>query len=305
MLRSVEQAYEAWELEKSDYLPVMSAFVNRRAVLGTQHGKEQVIAPILAGQLGITLERVDIDTDAFGTFTRERARQGTAHDAARRKAKAALAAQPGVRLAVASEGSFAPHPEIPFVMAGAELVLLLDTEQSLEIWGHDVTLETNAASAVVRSVQEALAFAARVQFPSHALVVMGMRGTEPDVQVALHKGVHNEAALVAYLEPLLATRGQAWIESDMRAHMNPTRMRSIERATQMLCTTAHRTCPRCERPGFELVDVVRGIPCAWCGTPTQRIRADVLRCAGCTFSEQRLREVPPEASPAECDRCNP
>lgn len=74
-----------------------------RAALGTMHGKEAALAPPLS-VLGITLIRPEIDTDRFGTFTAEMPRSGTMADAARAKAKAAIAAT-GLSVGLASEGA--------------------------------------------------------------------------------------------------------------------------------------------------------------------------------------------------------
>ncbi|MEK0417293.1 MAG: hypothetical protein RI949_1299, partial [Pseudomonadota bacterium] len=57
----------------------------------TQHGKEALVAPILAEGLNAEVMRVEgFDTDQLGTFTRERPRAGTQVEAAARKAELAL-----------------------------------------------------------------------------------------------------------------------------------------------------------------------------------------------------------------------
>ncbi len=283
----------------------MDLFHGRVAVVATMHGKERVIAPLLHAELGLSADVAALDTDAFGTFTRERPRVGHARDAAHQKARAALAARPDADFALASEGSFGPHPHLPFVAAGAELVLLTDRTGELELWGSDLTFETNFAARLVASLDEARTFADQARFPSHALVIMGALGEDADASVALHKGVTDVGALERYLRPLLDTHGHAWLETDMRAHLNPTRMASIERATRDLCRAAHSRCPQCARPGFVAVDAVAGIPCAVCGTLSRRIRADLLGCVGCGHREERPRAGPQTVPPGECDRCNP
>lgn len=63
-------------------------FINRTAILATMHQKERVMAPILERELGVKiLVPADLDTDYFGTFTREVKRLGTQIEAARQKAK--------------------------------------------------------------------------------------------------------------------------------------------------------------------------------------------------------------------------
>jgi hypothetical protein len=49
------------------------------AVVATMHGKERVIGPVLAHTFGLSVVVPDgLDTDRFGTFTREVARVGDA-----------------------------------------------------------------------------------------------------------------------------------------------------------------------------------------------------------------------------------
>lgn len=92
----------------------MNHWAGRQAVIGTMHGKEAVIGPRLSA-LGLTsLVPENFDTDRFGTFTGEVKRVGTQLEAARQKARAAMAAT-GAPIGVASEGSFGPHPAIPFL----------------------------------------------------------------------------------------------------------------------------------------------------------------------------------------------
>ena len=56
------------------------------AVLATMHGKERVIAPILEQGLGLRVAlALGLDTDRFGTFSREVERTGSQLDAARAK----------------------------------------------------------------------------------------------------------------------------------------------------------------------------------------------------------------------------
>jgi hypothetical protein len=51
---------------------------------------------------------------------------------------------------VASEGSFGPHPYIPFLPPGRELVLLIDRKAAIELIGFDADSDTNFGHAVAR-----------------------------------------------------------------------------------------------------------------------------------------------------------
>lgn len=284
-----------------------SPFRGRLAVLATMHHKERAIAPVLEEHLGLRVEVcLKIDTDRFGTFTRDVPRPGTPLETARLKARAALETVPEAAFGLASEGSFGPHPWLPFVAGGRELIVLVDRDAGLELVGADLTAETNFGSRLVSSVADALAFAESVGFPSHAVVAMGVSGGRPDPAQGLYKGLTTPESLELAVRELLGRGGVAHIESDMRAHVNPTRMQAIERAARDLVCLALSGCPRCGRPGFDVVERRGGLPCAECGLPTRRVRLEIVGCHGCGWREER---VPPgaqtPASPGECDSCNP
>jgi ribosomal protein L37E len=275
--------------------------------LATRHGKERALAPLLEARLGVQVVLAEgVDTDRFGTFTREVPRPGGALEAARAKAEAALAACPAARFGLASEGSFGAHPHLPFVPGGHELVLLRERGGGLEVVGEHLTAETNFAHARAASLEEARAFARRAGFPSHALVVAACEGGEPAPHRALYKGVCRPLALERTVRVVLGACGEAHLETDMRAHLNPTRMRAIARAGRALVRRARTLCPACGRPGFGVLSLLPGRPCADCGRPTRLVREERWGCGGCGLQRGR---VPPggeaPAPPGACDGCNP
>jgi hypothetical protein len=278
----------------------------QRAAIATMHGKEKAIGPVLAESLGLEcVVPSGFDTDRFGTFTREIERPGTPLDAARAKIAAVFLHLPQARVAVASEGSFGPHPGIPFAPLGRELVLLADRLTGLEIAGHDASTEVNFAHCAATGPPEALEFAARVNFPHQGLIVMGCRGGQPDPHAALRKGIADAATLERAVRDAVAQCGQAFVETDMRAHFNPTRMRAIERAARDLARRFNSRCPACGYPGFDVTARVPGLPCEWCGEPTHAIKAEILACAACAHRLERPAGDRPLADPGLCGRCNP
>lgn len=277
-----------------------------KTVVATMHGKERVIVPLLAEALGLDcVVPPAFDTDRFGTFTREIERTGSQRDAARAKIAAAFQHVPDARVAVASEGSFGPHPEIPFAPLGRELVLLVDRQAGLEIPGYDATTDTNFAHSIVDGPAAALAFAERVRFPEHGLVVIGCRGDQPAPDIALWKGIVTADALERAVRGVAARCGAAFVETDMRAHFNPTRMQAIERATRDLVRRFRSRCPDCAYPGFDVTERIPGLPCEWCGEPTQVIKADVSSCAACGLRLERSVGDRVAADPGWCNWCNP
>lgn len=281
-------------------------FLHEVAALGTKHGKERVIRPVLESALGLCVDLVpDFDTDRFGTFTREIPRKGTAIETARAKATAAIHAHGNAQFGISSEGSFGPHPWVPFVARGVELVLLIERGGALELRGVDITMETNFGSASVSSLEQALSFAERVSFPSHGIIVMASRDGSPDPTGNVIKGITDPAELADVVRSTLRSQGEAWLESDMRANFNPTRMESIARAAQALVRAAQSLCPSCAHPGYVAVERILGLPCADCGAPTTQVRAEAFRCARCERSEERGVSGPTHAEPFTCPFCNP
>jgi hypothetical protein len=278
-------------------------FRDRVAVIATMHRKEQVIAPLLERELGVRVVVPDaFDTDAFGTFTRDVERPASQLETARRKARAALA-QTGASLAIASEGSFGPHPSLPFLPCDRELVVLIDPQHELEIVGEVLAIETNFSHTTVSSVEAALAFAKKQGFPDHGLVVMPK---SPDSRHPIIKGITDETQLIEAVTHLLEQWGHAHLETDMRALYNPTRMKAIAQATQALVTKAMCVCPQCQTPGFAVVDYQRGLPCALCRQPTDGVLAEIYQCQKCQFTQTiRFPQGVEAADPAHCEYCNP
>ena len=269
------------------------------------HGKARAIAPPLRRRLGLEVETLEgLDTDQFGTFTGEIERTGSQLDAARAKVGAAFAMTPRARVALASEGSFGPHPFIPFAPLGREIVVLADRSTGLELIGHDATLGPRFDHQVVSSWEEALAFARRVEFPVQGVIVTASKEGRRDPSRFVCKSAADCENLAAAVEAALACGGPAHLECDMRAHRNPRRMSAIRRASADLARAYLSLCPSCARPGFVVSERLKGVPCGWCDSPTEEIRAEVRVCQGC--GHQVETPVGPRvADPGCCGFCNP
>ncbi|PZO59635.1 MAG: hypothetical protein DCF15_03335 [Phormidesmis priestleyi] len=285
----------------------MSGFslAGRVAVIATMHRKEAAIAPLITTAWNVkTLVPTDFDTDAFGTFTRDIDRASDQLTTARLKAEAALALT-GETLALASEGSFGPHPQLPFVPYSREFVLLLDTVHQLEIVGEAVSTHTNYRSQAIASLEEALSFAKSVGFPAHGLVVM--ESVEAPNR-PLAKGITQESDLITAVELALsnARHGKVHLETDMRALYNPTRMQAIAQATEDLIQRVAQRCPKCDCPGFSIVERRLGLPCGLCYAPTSLTLSELSRCQKCAYEcWVRSPDAPDFADPGQCPYCNP
>jgi hypothetical protein len=281
-------------------------FANRVGVLATMHQKERVIAPLLEQELEIkVLVPQNFDTDAFGTFTREIKRPGDQIEAARLKAEKALSIT-GESLAFASEGTFSPHPLIPYIPCNKEIVILLDKANNLEIVGQEFSTETNYSHQLVITVEEAYEFALKVGFPEHGLVVMSDPSTTDKSEII--KGITAKEQLFDAVKSGLtkSTTGKVHIETDMRALYNPTRMKNIEKATLNLLKKLNQLCPNCSCPGFEAVERKKGLPCALCNFPTQLTRSLIYQCKKCELTQEVVfPDGLEKADPGQCMYCNP
>lgn len=279
-------------------------FVGRTLILGTKHKKERVLAPILERELGVRIVVPDnFDTDKFGTFTLDIARKGSQLETARRKAMAVMDLL-DADLCLVSEGSFGTHPNIPFVQSNLELVLLVDRKHGFEIHGHYRSEETNAASLYVSSVVEAKQFAEEIGFPHHGLVVRRSERSKRDIfkDISSYKDLEEK---VSYLLNKFFVK-KVYLETDLRAHANPTRMKNIEQAAVDLIKNIKSACPECATPGFAVIDVVRGLPCGGCGQKTDLPLTVVRECQKCKFKHHYpYSESKTYADPGTCGYCNP
>lgn len=276
-------------------------YTGARFSILTQHGKEREMAPLFADLLDVRLElATGFDTDSLGSFTREVARQGNQLEAARAKAKKGMELL-ALDFGVASEGSF--HPGIFGLYASnLELVVLVDRLQGLEIVGR-AEGPSHHFHKRVTTRDDLEVFARKAGFPKHGLLVR----PEDDYDPRLRKGLTDWAALhAAFGEARAESRSSVvCVESDLRAHMNPTRMATIRRATENLIRRIQSECPRCESPGFWAAERIAGLPCRDCGGATDEARAERWACVTGDHFELRDQNPGRFADPARCPSCNP
>ncbi len=277
-------------------------FQNRQLLIATKHHKERVIAPILEEALGVSCIVNNVfDTDTLGTFTGEVERTLDPLEAAREKCRQALQ-HSNLNLAVASEGSFGPHPLYYFVPANEELLLFMDTQHNIEILVRELSTETNFSSSDVCTKEELLAFAEQARFPSHALILRSPSDDSP----VFYKGMQDEATLLQLFDALHKKYNTVVVQTDMRAMYNPTRMQVIKRAAEKLVQKIKSLCPQCNMPGFGITDATTGLVCSLCGTPTNSVRSYIYVCAHCAFTKEELYPHGKEKEdPGYCNICNP
>ncbi|MEN9999235.1 MAG: hypothetical protein RI922_2225 [Bacteroidota bacterium] len=277
-------------------------FKGRKLVIATMHNKEKAMAPILEKRLGVQccLEK-KLDTDQFGTFSGEIERSKSPLEVLRAKCLAAMELS-GCDIAIASEGSFGNHPLLFFSQANDELVMFLDRKNNIEIVERELSLSTNLAGRYIHSLEELDEFAEKVLFPSHALIV---KDKESDFSF-LEKGIQSIEKLQWAFNTCWEKHASVYVETDMRAMYNPTRMKNIALATSKLCDKIASCCPRCYFPGFSVEQVVPGLPCSSCRFPTKSTKAILYKCKKCSFEEKHnFPHKKYEEDPTYCDICNP
>jgi hypothetical protein len=178
----------------------------------------------------------------------------------------------------------------------------VDKKNGLEVVGRHLTTETNFSGCSISSVDEALNFAKNVGFPSHGLIIRadGSAGS------VVAKGIVDENTLINLAKEILSQGNHVWMETDMRALFNPTRMEAIKQATLHLIEKMKSCCPTCRMPGFWITDYKKGLPCSWCHFPTESTLAVIWNCLHCNHSEEVMfPHEKREEDPMFCGVCNP
>jgi ribosomal protein L37AE/L43A len=280
----------------------MSIFSNRSVSLLTKHGKARVIAEVLNTQIGCLVQQTDAyDTDLLGTFTQETPRYGSQLDAVRKKAAIGMDLLK-LDLGIANEGAFVNDPHSGMIPWNNELLVLIDQKHQLEITGFSSAPAQND-NTYLSHWEELEKFADNALFPSHYLVIKPTDEYHPQSK----KGIKDLAELKAAFEWAkgLSSKGIVYVENDLRAFANPTRMENIRKAAIDLANKMNSQCPQCQTPGFWIKDVKRGLPCNACGLATDQEIAKVWGCLKCDHELTEGMKVFKLADPSKCHHCNP
>ncbi|BCA94278.1 hypothetical protein TUM19329_06390 [Legionella antarctica] len=275
-------------------------YKDQSVLLASKHEKEQAIAKPFMNKLSCTLKVRDFDTDQFGTFTGEIARTLSPYQTCLLKAKTAAEHFDCV-LAVASEGSFGPHPAFPLLPSAHELMVFIDREHNWVIAEQSVSPKTNYAMITINEQTEIDSFLKRAQFPPHALIVQA----NSDNRVVA-KGINDIDTLIHHLTIGFKTEKELLLATDMRAMMNPTRMEGIAELAEKLALRIATLCVQCTCPGFGFKATRGKLPCSLCGSPTSFYEEEVWGCIRCDHQEYKMRHDGLfTADSTHCDYCNP
>ncbi|WP_395693417.1 DUF6671 family protein [Nocardioides sp.] len=274
------------------------------AAVATRHRKTPLLARALGGPGGLRLRTVPVDTDAFGTFTGDVTRTGTAVETAVAKARC------GVRVAghpvgLASEGSFAPHPVVGFVTHQVEQVVLVDVRTDLVVVGRAEAPAPWAGSWVAEDPEDVRALGELLAGSGQRLVVRPDDPVAAGRGIGVTKGIERADDLGGAVELAVAASGtgRARVETDLRAHVCPRRHPVLLGAARDLAVRLRTRCVSCGSPGFGRNGTVPGAPCAWCARPTAEPLARVDSCPACELRVETAVGRP--ADPGRCSHCNP
>jgi hypothetical protein len=278
----------------------LSVFTGRAMVVASKHAKHLALEQVMKDAFGISLVQLDtLDTDVLGTFSGEVERTLSPIECVRSKCLLALD-QTDMDLAVATEGSFGPHPVMPFLAMHTELIMLVDRKNGLELVTEVSTTHTNFRAMCVESINDLQGFATSVHFPEHGLIVKGSDGQ----RTVLLKDIDTWFDLEKAFSSLKSAGNMVTLLTDMRAHRNPTRQGVIQEAGRKLAILMQSLCPACSAPGYAVVEKIKGLPCEACGSPTDGIQAVLYQCNRCLYQDVRTMDERYE-DPAHCYFCNP
>lgn len=285
-------------------LKVSSVYKGTRILLPTKHQKASAIAPYFREILKSNVEEYIVDTDALGTFSGEIERTGNALECARKKCELAIE-NLGVDFVIASEGSFGPHPFMPFFPCDHEILYFIDRKHGFHLHLSLLSEKTNYQMKEIDSLEALKKFAEQAQFPSHALIVRPNNWQEKSI---IFKGIVREDNLeIAFKESIKHSHdNKAWVETDMRAQFNPSRMKVIAELAEKLAERLTCHCPKCNTPGWGKISVKTGLPCKWCAAETEMVKYEIFGCTKCNYKETANRsDGVKEADPGSCQYCNP
>ena len=179
------------------------------------------------------------------------------------------------------------------------MVGLLERQSGKVVIGCHLTADTNFMQTEARSWGEVQTFADAIGFPSHSLVMMKSKDGP-----VLAKGLSSHDEVKSICQPRFEVGGTVWLEADMRAHLNPTRLAAVAAATADLVRRLQARCPVCQYPDW-IPRIRDGRPCAWCRRPTLEGWIEEHSCEFCGHRIEQCIEPGRKGDPGHCTYCNP
>lgn len=273
-------------------------FQNKTCLIVTKHQKELVIAPILEKILGLTcIHLPTFDTDSLGTFTGEIERMKDPINTVKDKCMLGIHL-PAVDFIIANEGSFGPHPLIPFIKADEEFIAFYDKKEQDFVIEKMIFYETNFSTETITELDQLDTALKKLNYPSHGIIIRGKHEIIKDMQ--------DPGMIKDKVKELLHAQGCCNIDTDLRAMNNPTRLQCISQLTLKLANTLLSACNQCGWYGFSIIRQVEGLKCSLCNRPTKSILYQLYQCKKCGFEKKNIYPNKKHVEdPTYCDWCNP
>jgi hypothetical protein len=273
----------------------------KTVALATKHGKLSQITPWIEALDGWTVELAEIDTDQFGTFSGEVAREKSPRDTAIAKARAA-ADLSGSDYGLASEGTIGAHPAYPWINSDHEILALVRRTDDFVLTETFLSPDIQAHSDEVDENTNLDELVAKLDLPTHAAIIVAVG----DVDNVLHKGVQDPSDLKQKItEALSSGKKLLRVENDFRAMHSPSRQVNISKCAELLARRIETKCAACGEIGFGKVGYEYGLPCSECDRVVQSVaNAERHACVSCEHSELRTLGKT-TVDPSRCDFCNP
>ena len=291
---------------KNHYSHSQSSYDGCEIALTTKHNKSHALKDKFQKILNASIIEYNVDTDTLGTFSGEVTREGSAIDCARKKCEWALSdLNKNFKYAIASEGSFGPHPLFPMIACDQEILYFIDKNRDFHLHMIHISENTNYFMNTFESYEDLYKILNKIKFPSHAIII---RPNVVKIGHPIFKGLNEEQLLKdAFNEcQKISSDGKVWLETDMRAHLNPSRMQVISELAEKFALRLASCCMKCKSPGWGKISQETGLPCQICKSSTEMIRYEIFGCVKCQNKERRDRSDGKFfADPGSCNYCNP
>lgn len=176
----------------------------------------------------------NFDTDTLGQFGQDSAPKLDIKKSALFKAQLACELS-GYRYGLGSCGNFGVDPWSKRLSWNEECVAMWDAEESYGITEMIANSHTNYASTTIYNIEQALAFAQYIGFPEHGIVIGNSKSAY------YYRSPECLSEFLRDVKTLLLTNSDGiFLQTDMRAHQNPTRMGNINLATNKLAAHLSR-----------------------------------------------------------------
>jgi hypothetical protein len=285
---------------------ISSIYNGQQIMLATMHAKEQYLEAACRKILGAELVtcKGNLNTDQLGTFSGEVERKGTQKEVVVQKCKLGMNISK-IPLGLANEGSFGPHPLIPFAAASYETMVFIDQKRNIQVFETKFFSSTNYNYKIASIEDDVSDFLKNSIFPSHGVIVRPNIWNDKSI---IFKGIQDyenlQKAIIASAH--YSCDKLVRLETDMRAHMNPTRGRNIRKLGILLFRRLTCLCPSCKAPGWGKTDILRGRLCQLCQCPTDLPISYVWSCPLCPYREEKPFSASIEyTDPQYCALCNP